>query len=77
MLNRILIVGIPRSGTTWVGHVLAQGDDATFLNEPDNHLTFPYALRAKRGLPGGFHPALPPEAEAAAYELLWQRALGF
>jgi hypothetical protein len=76
-VNRILIVGIPRSGTTWVGHVLGHADDVTFLSEPDNHLVLPFALRAKRALPGGFHPALEPEEQAAEYELLWRRALGF
>ena len=74
-MNRILIVGIPRSGTTWVGHVLGHAHDVTFLSEPDNHLALPFALRAKRRLPGGFHPALEPGAEARTYELLWQRAL--
>jgi hypothetical protein len=76
-VNRILIVGIPRSGTTWVAHVLGHADDVTFLSEPDNHLVLPFALRAKRALPGGFHPALDPGEQAAAYELLWERALGF
>jgi hypothetical protein len=76
-VNRILIVGIPRSGTTWVGHVLAHAEDVTLLSEPDNHLVLPFALRAKRRLPGGFHPALEPDVNAGAYELLWRQALGF
>jgi hypothetical protein len=76
-VNRILVAGVPRSGSTWVAHVLAQTPDATLLNEPDNHLAFPFALRAKRRLPGGFHPALMPEQPAGDYELLWRRALSF
>lgn len=73
--NRVLIIGIPRSGTTWVAHILAHAEDTTFLNEPDNHLSVPYALLAKRRLRGGFHPALRPNDGALAYERLWQSAL--
>lgn len=76
-MNRILIVGIPRSGTTWIGHVLGHAEDTTFLSEPDNHLASPFAFRAKRCLPGAFHPALEPGESAKAYELLWQQALAF
>jgi hypothetical protein len=75
-LNRILVVGVPRSGTTWVGRVLGGGTDAAFLDEPDNHLVFPFALRAKRGLSGGFHPMLRPGEQAPDYEQLWLHALG-
>lgn len=76
-MNRILIVGIPRSGTTWIGRVLGHAEDTTFLSEPDNHLALPFALRAKRRLPGGFHPALQPGEDATMYELLWRQALAF
>jgi hypothetical protein len=74
-VKRVLVVGVPRSGTTWVAHVLGQTSEAAFLDEPDNHLAFPFALRAKRRLRGGFHPALAPDEPAAEYELLWRRAL--
>lgn len=76
-MNRILIVGVPRSGTTWVGHVLGQAEDTIFLSEPDNHLALPFALRAKRRLPGGFHPALERGEDATAYERLWRHALAY
>lgn len=73
--NRVLVIGLPRSGTTWVGHILGHAEDTTFLNEPDNHLSIPYALLAKRGLRGGFHPALRPDERAPAYERVWRSAL--
>jgi hypothetical protein len=76
-VNRILIVGVPRSGTTWVGHLLGQAEDTFFLSEPDNHLALPFALRAKRRLPGGFHPALEPGEDATVYERLWRHALAY
>jgi hypothetical protein len=75
-MNRVLVVGVPRSGTTWVGHILGHTEGATFLNEPDNHLALPFALRAKRSLSGGFHPALMPLEDALDYELLWRHAFG-
>ena len=35
-LSRILVTGAPRSGTTWVGNVLAAGKDTLYLHEPFN-----------------------------------------
>jgi hypothetical protein len=75
-MSRVLVAGVPRSGTTWVARVLGHAGDTTFLNEPDNHLVFPFALRAKRCLSGGFHPALMPHDDAPEYELLWREAFG-
>ena len=72
-----LVVGVPRSGTTWVATVLARGADAGYLEEPDNHLRFAYAFRAKRRLGLGSYPALASDADAAAltdYEALWREA---
>ena len=41
----ILVTGIPRSGTTWVGSVLCAGDGAGYLNEPFNLATSPGTMR--------------------------------
>ena len=35
---RVLVAGLPRSGTTWVGEVLGRTAGARYLHEPDNHL---------------------------------------
>jgi hypothetical protein len=76
MVSRVLVVGLPRSGTTWIATMLAQTEGAVLVLEPDNQFTAPYALRAKRGLPGGFYTALAPGEEAARYETLWLEAFG-
>jgi len=41
----ILITGIPRSGTTWVGRVLCAGQGAGYVNEPFNLATSPGTMR--------------------------------
>jgi sulfotransferase family protein len=71
----LLVVGVPRSGTTWVARVLAQNVGTGYIEEPDNQFRFPYALRVKRRLGRGEYPALEIEESAPGYELLWARAL--
>jgi hypothetical protein len=68
----VLIVGVPRSGTTWVGRALALTRDAEYLHEPDNTSCSPYAYVAKRGL--GAYPCLRSGAEAPAYARCWEAA---
>jgi len=68
----VLVSGLPRSGTTWVGEVLGRTAGARYLHEPDNHLVRPDAWWAKRRL--GPYPELPPGADGADYERLWARA---
>jgi hypothetical protein len=73
----VLVVGVPRSGTTWVAQILARGGHATYLEEPDNHLRFAYAFRAKRRLGARAYPSLAPGAAGAGladYEALWRSA---
>jgi Sulfotransferase family len=76
-VKRVLVVGVPRSGTSWVGEVLASTPGATYLSEPDNHGYRPFALRAKLRLPGRFYPAPRPDDEPPDYLRLWRAALGF
>ena len=45
----ILVTGIPRSGTTWVGRVLCAGDGAGYLNEPFNLASSPGTIRVPVG----------------------------
>ena len=71
---RVLVAGLPRSGTTWVGEVLGRCAGARYLHEPDNHLVRPEAWWAKRRL--GPYPELRPgagavSAEVEDYERLW------
>jgi len=67
--ERVLVAGIPRSGTTWVGRVLGQADRACYVHEPDNHLVRPEAWWAKREL--GAYPRLLPGQAAPDYERLF------
>lgn len=75
-LNRILIVGLPRSGTTWISNVLASTPDAILTTEPDNHLLRPAGLRAKRRLGRGIFPELSAAELAPEYERMWNEAAG-
>ncbi|HEY3240771.1 MAG TPA: sulfotransferase [Acidimicrobiia bacterium] len=70
--RRVLVVGIPRSGTTWVGKVLGQADGSCYVHEPDNHLVRPEAWWAKREL--GSYPRLLPGQAAPDYERLFRVA---
>jgi len=45
----ILIVGIPRSGTTWVGEILSSDRNISYIFEPDNEKNSALAGWYKRG----------------------------
>jgi hypothetical protein len=67
----VLIAGVPRSGTTWVGQALGHTDGAVYVNEPDGDHD-PFAYRARRG-----HlvaPVLEPGVAAPDWERLWAGA---
>ena len=44
-MRPILVTGMPRSGTTWVGRMLCAGGGAGYLNEPFNLATSPGTFR--------------------------------
>lgn len=67
-----LIIGIPRSGTSWTLRVLGAATGVAKVNEPDNETIMPYPVRAKRAL--GRFPLLAPGTRAPAYERLWAEA---
>lgn len=76
-MRPVLVVGVPRSGTTWVAEVLAAGGGATYLEEPDNHFRFGFAFRAKRSLGRREYPLLCPDSAGDAvedYARLWSEA---
>jgi hypothetical protein len=70
-MTRLLIVGVPRSGTTWVGQTLGAATGAVYVNEPDGDHD-PWAYRARRALPAGRR--LRPGDPAPALERLWDGA---
>jgi sulfotransferase family protein len=68
---RVLVVGPPRSGTTWIGQALGRASDTCYVHEPDgDHDAF--ALKVKRG--GPRHVELKPGDDAPGYEQLWSAA---
>ncbi len=72
---RVLVVGTPRSGTTWVGSVLGKTAGAGYVHEPDEVEKQPYAMKALRGL--ARLPVLAADDRApAAYSRLWDAAFG-
>lgn len=70
-MTRVLLLGVPRSGTTWSGRVLGHTAGTAYVNEPDGD-TEPYAFTARLGFGGP--PTLEPGAEHRAYERLWAGA---
>lgn len=70
-VTRVLVAGLPRSGTSWVCRAIGRARGAVFVHEPDgDHEAF--AVRAKRGY--GRHIALEPGDAAPDYERLWAGA---
>src|SRR4029079_14724578 len=70
-MTRVLIVGTPRSGTTWIGQALGRSRDTVYVHEPDGP-NDAYALKAKLGR--GLHNDLLPGAVAPEYETLGRSA---
>ncbi len=70
----ILIVGVPRSGTSWTMRALGHGVGATTVLEPDSEDKWPAAIHAKRTL--GRYPVLGPGDQAPAYRRLWSWTFG-
>jgi hypothetical protein len=70
-MTRLLIVGVPRSGTTWVGQTLGAAAGAVYVNEPDGDHD-PWAYRTRRGHPAGVR--LRPGERAPDVERLWDGA---
>ena len=69
----VLIVGLPRSGTTWIANVLGASEGAVLVAEPDNEKLSAPAIWAKHGL--GRFPVLMAGADESRYQRLWQWAL--
>lgn len=66
----IVIVGLPRSGTTWTQEVLGRAAGAHRVSEPDNEDKHPAAIHAKRRL--GRYPVLRPGDDDRDYRQLWE-----
>ena len=73
-MNRILVVGAPRSGTTWLASTLASTLGSRSLHEPDNPV-FNAAASESAESHGGY-PVLRPRERAPEYERLWDPGFG-
>jgi hypothetical protein len=71
---RVLVTGLPRSGTSWAAGTLRLSENCLYVPEPDNEKMAPFAMRAKRRI--GRFPVLSVEEAAPLYEVLWDHALG-
>ncbi len=69
----ILIVGLPRSGTTWVGEVLSSAQRATYIFEPDNEGLSPIAWLCKQDMHR--FPYLTAGDDAPEYLRMWRTVL--
>jgi len=67
---RLLIAGLPRSGTSWTARALGQTEGTTLVSEPDNDRNHVEALKAKARL--GRYPILGVGDIARAYASLWR-----
>ena len=70
----IVIVGVPRSGTSWTMRALGSAEGAVSVLEPDSEDKWPAAIHAKRKL--GRYPVLRPGDHAPAYRDLWSWTFG-
>ncbi len=70
-VHRVLLLGAPRGGTTWVASALSHTTGATLVHEPDGTHD-PFAFRAKLSML--HHPMLDVGDAAPEYERLWAGA---
>src|SRR5680860_595121 len=72
-MEPLLIVGVPRSGTTWTGRVLGHTEGVAYVNEPDGFRDpFAFGVMVARGE----NPILAAGDAAADCERLWSGAFG-
>ena len=71
-MTAILLVGLPRSGSTWAAEVLSRTEGTSLVHEPDDAYRWPEALRAKLAL--GDYPTPPAASNSRAFRQLWLTA---
>jgi hypothetical protein len=72
-MRRVLVLGIPRSGTTWVAQALGRTSGATYVHEPDGDEE-PFAFRARYHDKLLHYPVLTGDDAAPEYARLWYAA---
>lgn len=71
-MTRVLLAGLPRSGTSWLGDVFAAAPGVRYVFEPDTWDHDRTAILGLRWL--GPEPHLRPGQQAPNYRLLWKFA---
>ncbi|MGH2726159.1 MAG: sulfotransferase, partial [Actinomycetota bacterium] len=69
-MTRILVAGLPRSGTTWLAEIIAAAPRVRYSFEPDNWEREPLTWSMARRLSST--PDLSPGEPAERYRLLWE-----
>ncbi len=69
--HAVLVLGVPRGGTTWIGSMLGATRGARYVHEPDGTHE-PFAFASKLDLL--HHPMLEPTDPHADFERLWRGA---
>jgi hypothetical protein len=72
-IQALLIAGLPRSGTTWVGEVFSSARNTYYIFEPDNEGLSPLAWLCKKDIHR--FPYLTSRDESASYHQLWQTVI--
>jgi hypothetical protein len=69
--DRLVLVGVARSGTSWLGHALGRARGVRFYYEPDNVDADPseIATAGRRGF--GPYPVIDGDADAGQFAPLW------
>ena len=70
-MARILLAGVPRSGTSWTGSALGLAAGVRYVNEPDG---FHRAFSFKAMMELGENPRLEAGESAPVYDRLWSGA---
>jgi hypothetical protein len=71
-VSRIVVIGVPRSGTTWVSTILSTAPGTVLINEPDypeSYLSGGLAVDEY-----GLYPVIGMGASASPYEMIWDVA---
>jgi hypothetical protein len=72
-MGRLLLVGVPRSGTSWTGSTLGRTAGVRYVTEPDGfHTAFSFRVMMRHGE----NPQVAPGDAAPDYEQLWRGAFG-
>jgi hypothetical protein len=72
--SRVLLTGVARSGTSWLGQALGRADGVRYYYEPDNIDADPTGTRPAGGLGFGPYPMISPGEENNPFASVWDMA---